>query len=105
VLSHPKGDGEERRDYRIAMNHTLDHGGYKVYQTNYRPMTHPQTGELVLGPDGGLVSMSGLTVADDPGLLCKYAGSVLLVLGIATMFYTRAYFFGPRRSSASTTPA
>ena len=38
------------------------------------------------------------TVADDPGLFCKYLGSFLLVLGIATMFYMRAYFFKPRRA-------
>jgi hypothetical protein len=35
-------------------------------------------------------------VAHDPGLWFKYAGSVLLVLGIATMFWMRAYFFRPR---------
>ena len=61
----------------------------------------PQTGELVLDPAGRLVSLSGLTVADDPGLYCKYAGSVLLVLGIATMFYMRAYFFKPRGRTAA----
>ena len=47
VLGYPKGGAEVRRDFTISMNHTLDHGGYKVYQTNYRPMTSPQTGELL----------------------------------------------------------
>jgi cytochrome c biogenesis protein ResB len=86
------------RDRRISMNNTLDHAGYKVYQTNYRPMTNPRAGDLVLDTEGQLVSMSGFTVADDPGLFCKYLGSCLLVLGIAVMFYMRAYFFKPRRA-------
>ena len=101
VLSYEKDGKEEKKEHSIFMNHTLDHGGYKVYQTNYRPMTHPRTGELVLDTEGQLVSMSGLTVADDPGLWFKYAGSLLLVLGIATMFYMRAYFFKPRGRTAA----
>ena len=86
----------EHKDYAISMNHTLDHGRYKVYQTEYRPLTHPDTLQLVLDPQGKLVSLSGLTVADDPGLYCKYAGSCLLVLGISTMFFMKAYFFKRR---------
>ena len=100
VLSYDKGGKEVKEEHAIFMNHTLDHGGYKVYQTNYRPMTDPRSGQLILDEGGRLVSMSGLTVADDPGLGCKYAGSLLLVLGIATMFYMRAYFFKPRARSA-----
>jgi hypothetical protein len=101
VLSYEKDGKEVKEEHAIYMNHTLDHGGYKVYQTNYRPMTDPRTGQLVQEEDGRIVSMSGLTVADDPGLGCKYAGSLLLVLGIATMFYMRAYFFKPRARSAA----
>ncbi len=101
VLSYEQGGDQVRKDYRVSMNHTLDHGGYKVYQTNYRPLTNPQTGELLVDGEGRLVSLSGLTVADDPGLFCKYAGSVLLVLGIGTMFYMRAYFFKPRPRAGS----
>ena len=33
VLGYHKGGAEVRRDFTISMNHTLDHGGYKVYQT------------------------------------------------------------------------
>jgi len=40
---------------------------------------------------------SVLTVNHDPGRGTKYAGSGLIVIGIFTMFYMKAYFFGPRR--------
>jgi hypothetical protein len=87
-------------DYSIYMNHPLSYGPYKVYQSNYQPLTDPRTMEPLLDGEGRLVSMSGLTVAHDPGLWCKYVGSGLLVLGIATMFWMRAYFFKPRRAVA-----
>lgn len=98
VLSYDQDGRPGQKDQAISMNHTLDHGRYKVYQTEYRPLTHPDTLQLVLDPQGQLVSLSGLTVADDPGLYCKYAGSCMLVLGLATMFYMRAYFFKRRAS-------
>jgi hypothetical protein len=101
VLGHEKDGKKITRDYTISMNNTLDHGGFKVYQTNYRPMTHPRTGDLLVDDEGHLVSMSGFTIADDPGLFCKYLGSCLLVLGIATMFWMRAYFFKSRRTVPS----
>ena len=40
---------------------------------------------------------SVLTVNYDPGRGVKYLGSGLIVAGIFTMFYMRAYFFGPRK--------
>jgi len=40
---------------------------------------------------------SVLTVNYDPGRGVKYLGSGLIVVGIFTMFYMRAYFFAPRR--------
>jgi hypothetical protein len=77
------------------MNHPFADGLYKVYQTNYRALMDPQTREPIR--DGGRqVSLSGLTVAYDPGLWFKYVGSLTVVLGIATMFYMKAYFFRPR---------
>ena len=44
---------------------------------------------------------SVLTVNYDPGRGVKYAGSGLIVIGIFTMFYMKAYFFAPRRRDAS----
>ena len=43
---------------------------------------------------------SVLTVNYDPGRGVKYAGSGLIVIGIFTMFYMKAYFFAPRRRDA-----
>ena len=40
--------------------------------------------------------LSRLTVNYDPGRGLKYAGSLLLIVGIGTMFYMKAYFFGKR---------
>jgi hypothetical protein len=92
--------GPAVREQRIVMNQPLSVGPCKVYQTNYRALIDPQTGEPLR--DGTrLVSLSGLAVADDPGLWLKYAGSLLVVLGIVTMFYMKAYFFRPRSRPTS----
>ncbi len=50
---------------------------------------------------------SVLTVNYDPGRGVKYAGSGLIVIGIFTMFYMRAYFFGsrPGRAGSARSPA
>jgi hypothetical protein len=37
--------------------------------------------------------VSTLTANFDPGRAVKYTGCLLVVAGIATMFYMRAYFF------------
>ena len=44
---------------------------------------------------------SVLTVNRDPGRAIKYLGCLIVVLGIAIMFYMRAYFF--KRSEKNTT--
>jgi hypothetical protein len=100
VLGYRDGDAEVRQDHTISMNNTLDHGGYKVYQTKYQPLIDPRTRRIGVGDDNRMISMSGFTIADDPGLWFKYGGSILLVLGIATMFFMRAYFFKPRPRKA-----
>jgi hypothetical protein len=87
------------RDHRIVMNQPLALGPYRVYQANYRALLDPATG-TPLRDGARLVSLSGLTVAHDPGMWLKYAGSLLVALGIATMFYMKAYFFKPHRSDS-----
>ncbi len=42
---------------------------------------------------------SVLTVNYDPGRGVKYFGSLLIVAGIFTMFYMKAYFFGPKQTA------
>jgi hypothetical protein len=88
------------REQRLAMNHTLDHGLFKIYQANYRQLIDPET-ERPIQDGNRPVSLSGLTVAHDPGLWFKYAGALVVVLGIATMFYMKAYFFKPRRAAGA----
>jgi hypothetical protein len=80
------------RDCVITMNHPLDHRGFKLYQSTYRFVTWDSNGKPV--------SLSGFTIGRDPGLLLKYLGSSMLALGIACMFYMKAYFFKPRRRPA-----
>ncbi len=84
-------NGEDRF---ITMNEPLDHRGYKVYQSNYELLgAEPETMKAV--------SFSGFTIGRDPGLWLKYFGTLLLGLGIATMFYMKAYFFKPRARKAA----
>lgn len=81
----------------ITMNQPLTHRGYKVYQSDYRFLLYDEVGRPVY--------YSGFTVGRDPGLWLKYFGSAMLALGIACMFYMKAYFFAPRRRSANIDPA
>ena len=68
----------------ITLNQPLFHRGYRVYQSAYDSLGLDQAGKPV--------SRSILTVRNDPGLYLKYAGSGMVALGIACMFYMRAYF-------------
>ncbi|PIQ87017.1 MAG: hypothetical protein COV74_02410 [Candidatus Omnitrophica bacterium CG11_big_fil_rev_8_21_14_0_20_45_26] len=67
-----------KRDQMIQMNEPLKYRGWKVYQSAYR--LHPNN-----GPD-----ISIFTVAKDPGIVLKYLGSIIIVLGIALLFYVRS---------------
>jgi hypothetical protein len=91
------------REHTISMNQPLSAGPYKVYQANYRLLTDPRSDEALL--DGGQpVSLSGLAVARDPGLWFKYAGSLVVVLGITVLFWMKSYFFRPRRPVSEIVP-
>lgn len=60
--------------YTIFMNHPLHQDGYTLYQASYFP-----------GTDGRYTSV--FSVGRDPGLLLKYAGALIMVLGIILMFW------------------
>ena len=77
-----KGLDEQRL---ITFNEPLEHRGLKVYQTSHA--------KIGTDANGQAVHRSMLTVNRDPGLYPKYAGSAMVALGIACMFYMRAYFF------------
>lgn len=80
----------EAVDRIVTMNQPLAHAGYKFFQTSLVPMDEPDPHSLKP------VCVSVLTVSRDPGLGLKYAGSSMLALGIACMYYMKAYFFKPR---------
>ena len=69
----------------ITLNQPMAHRGYKFYQTGYK--------SLGMDAQGKPISRSVLKVQYDPGLGLKYVGSTMVALGIACMFYMRAYFF------------
>jgi hypothetical protein len=75
-------------EHHITLNEPLEHGGYAIYQTGF----------AAVGQDakGNSVSRALLTATRDPGLWFKYTGSTMVALGIACMFYMRAYFFKPK---------
>ncbi len=70
-------------------------GPYVPGEHTYRVFATEATGENLY--------YSILTVNYDPGRGIKYAGCLLIVGGIGTMFYMRAYFFKSRPPSVTTT--
>ncbi len=85
-LSDP-AEGIKDRPHVISMNNPLSHDGYSFYQMRYSAMQDPDTGQRT----GQFQSV--LQVGIDPGRPIKYAGCVILVLGIFTQFYMRAGVF------------
>lgn len=106
------------RDVWITMNAPVDFAdprdgrSYRFYQESFmgpwRP-SDPEFERLVPGSSKKkLLYGSVLTVNYDPGRGVKYAGCLLVIGGIATMFYMRAYFFKPsgkaKAQAAAVTP-
>lgn len=77
VIDESHGVDNERV---ISMNAPLTYGGLTFYLADFESPDH--------GPES-----STFAVARDPGRALKYTGSLLVCLGIAIMFYMRAYFF------------
>ena len=66
------------RDATIALNQPLIWRGWRIYQSGYSlPAGQPE--------------ISIFSVGRDPGIPVKYAGAVVLIAGILTMFYTRRF--------------
>ena len=68
-------DGQTRV---ISMNEPLKHKGYTFYQSSFEP-----------SQDEREPVVSILSVNQDPGRALKYFGSILIVAGIALLFYRR----------------
>lgn len=84
---------------------------YRLYQSSFngpfRP-GHPYFDERVGGTGSrDELYLSILSVNYDPGRGLKYFGCLLIVVGIATMYYMKAYFFGkrPNRGGEDASPA
>ena len=71
-------DGKTPFDYRIYMNHTLDYGRYKFFQSSY---DQDEKGTI-------------LSVNDDPGKWPTYLGYLMLALGLVGNFFSRGSRFG-----------
>jgi hypothetical protein len=80
-------EGIKAQPHTISMNHPLSHRGYTFYQMRYSAQQDPQTGQRT----GQFQSV--LQVAVDPGRPIKYAGCLLLVLGIFAQFYMKSGVF------------
>ncbi|MBX7073728.1 MAG: cytochrome c biogenesis protein ResB [Pirellulales bacterium] len=105
---NPATGGAVLRDVKISMNAPVDFSdpnngrSYRLFQESFagpfRPADSMYRTYYRLHPDhprrDNLYS-STLTVNYDPGRGVKYLGSLLVVAGIVTMFYMRAYFFKP----------
>lgn len=104
------------RPVTITMNAPVDFSdpntghSYRLFQESFMgpwlpgdPLYERFTETLAEQNEGELperLEASVLTVNYDPGRGVKYFGSLLIVAGIFTMFYMKAYFFGPKRRVA-----
>jgi hypothetical protein len=114
-MEEPASDSERRalldEKVPITLNEPVNFSdprtgrSYRIYQEAFRGPWRPGDPEFE-----SLVRMSSreelpdelflswLTVNYDPGRGLKYIGCLMIVAGVATMFYMRAYFFRPRGS-------
>jgi hypothetical protein len=69
----------------ISMNEPLHHGGFTFYQASYEM------------DDFGSPRLSVLSVNYDPGRETKYLGSLMMVLGILSMFYFKPKYTGSHK--------
>ncbi len=77
------------REQNIGMNRPLKYRGFKVFQSGYQQ-------------DEGRPEVSIFTVAKDPGIPVKYAGALVLLGGVLTMFYSRRFSNRPKENELLT---
>ena len=71
----------------IYMNNTLDHRGWRFFQSSYQRHLDPKTGR----PTGEFISV--FQVARNPARELIYVGCMVVVLGAFIQFYMRAGIF------------
>lgn len=72
-------------DHLISMNNPLKHGGFTFYQASYEM------------DDSGAPKLSVFSVNYDPGRSVKYLGSLMMCLGIVSMFYFKPKYSGTHK--------
>jgi hypothetical protein len=70
-----------RIERTIKMNEPLDYAGWRIFQSSY--IQDPQFGEA-----------SVFTIARNPGITATYAGCVILLIGVITLFYIKPFGSG-----------
>lgn len=103
------------RDVLITMNAPVDFSdpetgkSYRLFQEAFRGPFHPgdptYDSNVSSSSDREHLYLSILTVNYDPGRGVKYLGCMLIVAGIVTMFYMRAYFFKPQARATEAPPS
>ncbi len=66
-------DGDESYPFRIYMNHILDHGGYRFFQSSYDK-----------DEQGTVLSVN----KDRPGTMVTYVGYILLAIGLIAIIFS-----------------
>ena len=82
-----EAQGIKDKPVSIYMNNTLDHRGWRFFQSNYMRYKDPKTGRET----GEFVSV--FQVAKNPARELIYAGCIIVVLGAFVQFYMRAGIF------------
>ena len=82
-----QSQGIKEQPQTISMNEPMTHRGFTFYQSRYSAIRDPHTGE----PTGQFQSV--LQVGTDPARPVKYAGCIVIVMGIFVQFYMRAGVF------------
>jgi len=82
-----EAQGIKDKPVSIYMNNTLDHRGWRFFQSNYSRYIDPKTKR----PTGEFVSV--FQVAKNPAREMIYAGCIIVVLGAFVQFYMRAGIF------------
>jgi sugar lactone lactonase YvrE len=103
-------DAVYRRDVWITMNAPIEfsdpvtHRRYRLFQEAFngpwRPGEPQFEQNVPSSSNKAELYQSVLTVNADPGRPVRNLGCLLVTLGIATMFYMRAYFFKPKRPAS-----
>jgi sugar lactone lactonase YvrE len=103
-----------RHDVYITMNAPVEFSNpvngqtYRLFQESFSGPWKPGSSEyeqmILPTSEKEELYLSVLTVNADPGRWIRNLGCLFVVLGIATMFYMRAYFFKPRRNTQSKPP-